>query len=107
MGKINKLFDFIGSQKNNGRDFHLLQMEIKLNLKTHTKEAVINEMMDTLADRGKPIDRAAALNDDTLHSEILTAKTPREDIELLYQKCQNVEAAFKKAKNYRYPKCYF
>jgi PTS system nitrogen regulatory IIA component len=65
MSKINKLFNFIDSQKNNGKNlFHLLQPEyINLNLKGSTKETIINKLLDLLACQGKLLDRDTVLKD--------------------------------------------
>jgi mannitol/fructose-specific phosphotransferase system IIA component (Ntr-type) len=65
MDKVNKLFDPIGFHKNSNKELlHLLQPEyINLSLKSRTKKAVINELLDILAVRGKLLNRDIALKD--------------------------------------------
>jgi PTS system nitrogen regulatory IIA component len=78
MSKINKPFEFIDPQKNNGRDLlHLLQPEyINLNLKGHTREAVINELLDLLQVNGKLLDRTIVLNDILDREQIMSTAIP-------------------------------
>jgi PTS system nitrogen regulatory IIA component len=78
MRKINKPFDFIDSQKNNGLDlFHLLQPEyINLNLKGHTREAIINELLDPLQVDGKLIDRTIVFNDILDREQVMSTAIP-------------------------------
>jgi mannitol/fructose-specific phosphotransferase system IIA component (Ntr-type) len=65
MNKINKLSDFIDFHKHNNKSIlHLLQPEyININLKGHTKETVINELLDILEANNKLFDRTIALKD--------------------------------------------
>jgi mannitol/fructose-specific phosphotransferase system IIA component (Ntr-type) len=51
--------------KNNDKKLlHLLQPEyINLKLKSHTREAIINELLDLLQANGKLVDRSIVLND--------------------------------------------
>jgi mannitol/fructose-specific phosphotransferase system IIA component (Ntr-type) len=61
----NDLFSLIGPSKNNaGKLLDLIKPEnINLKLKSKTKEAAINELLDILSAQGKLIDRDTALAD--------------------------------------------
>jgi mannitol/fructose-specific phosphotransferase system IIA component (Ntr-type) len=66
MPDLSLLFSrFIDSQKGNSGDLlHLLQPEyINLKLKGHTRETVINELLDLLQANGKLLDRTTVLSD--------------------------------------------